>query len=58
MNIIPITTWYKGTQRQANIFTLYSTGDNLLNYATFQYQLIELIGIIPEEHTSQTLIIG
>lgn len=58
MNIIPITTWYKGTQRQANVFTLYSTGDNLLNYATFQYQLIELIGISPEEQSSQTLIVG
>ena len=57
-NIQPITTWYKGAEHQANVFTLYSTGDNLLDSATFKYQLIELVIISPEEQTSQTLITG
>jgi hypothetical protein len=57
-NIQPISTWYQGEEHQANVFTLYSTGDNLLDSATFKYQLIELIVISPEEQTSQTLLSG
>jgi hypothetical protein len=57
-NIQPITTWFKGEEHQANVFNLYSTGDNLVDSATFQYQLIELIVVSPEEQTSQTLIVG
>jgi len=57
-NIQPIATWYQGAEHQANVFTLYSTGDNLLDSATFKYQLIELIVISPEEQTSQTLLSG
>jgi hypothetical protein len=57
-NIQPITTWYQGAEHQANVFSLYSTGDNLIDSATFQYQLIEQIIISPEEIKSQTLIIG
>ena len=56
--IQPITTWFKGEEHQANVFNLYSTGDNLVDSATFQYQLIELIVVSPEEQTSQTLIVG
>jgi hypothetical protein len=69
-NIQPVSVWYKGEQRNANVFTLYSTYDNLLDSANFKYQLIEEI-IIPEHQeivngvmiiileqiTSQTLII-
>ena len=57
-NIQPITTWYQGSEHQANVFTLYSTGDNLIDSATFQYQLIEEIVISPIEIKSQTLIVG
>jgi hypothetical protein len=57
-NIQPISTWYQGQTRQANVFSLYSTGDNLIDAATFQYQLIEEIIILPEEIKSQTLITG
>jgi hypothetical protein len=57
-NIQPVQTWYKGTEHQANVFSLYSTGDNLIDSATFQYQLIEEIIISPEEIKSQTLITG
>lgn len=54
--IQPVTTWYKGAEHQANIFTLYSTGDNLIDAATFRYQLIELIVIDQDNQTSQTLL--
>jgi hypothetical protein len=56
--IQPIKTWFKGEERQANVFSLYSTGDNLIDSATFKYQLIELIIISPDEQSSQTLING
>jgi hypothetical protein len=57
-NIQPITTWFQGEEHQANVFSLYSTGDNLIDSASFQYQLIEEIIISPEEIKSQTLIFG
>jgi len=57
-NIQPITTWFQGAEHQANVFSLYSTGDNLIDSATFKYQLIEEIIISPEKQTSQTLLIG
>jgi hypothetical protein len=56
-NITPVQVWYKGEQHNANIFTLYSKGDNLLDSAYFQYQLIEEI-VVNEQTTSQTLLIG
>ena len=57
-NIQPISTWYQGAEHQANVFSLYSTGDNLNDSAIFQYQLIEEIIISLEEIKSQTLITG
>jgi hypothetical protein len=57
-NITPVQVWFKGEQHNANIFTLYSKGDNLLDLAYFQYQLIEEIVVSPEEQSSQTLLIG
>lgn len=57
-NIQPVSIWYQGLNHQANVFTLYSTGDNLIDYATFQYQLIEEIVISPVDIKSQILIIG
>ena len=56
--IQPISTWYQGAEHEANVFTLYSQGDNLIDSATFKYQLIELIVVSPDEQTSQTLISG
>lgn len=55
-NITPVPVWYQGEQHNANVFTLYSTGDNLLDAATFRYQLIEEIIVSPEETNSQTLL--
>jgi len=70
-NIQPVSVWYKGEQRNANVFTLYSTYDNLLDSANFKYQLIEeiiipeheiivdgVVVIVPEQINSQTLIVG
>jgi hypothetical protein len=50
-NIQPVSTWYQGAELQANVFTLYSTGDNLIDSATFKYQLIQLI-ITPGSETT------
>jgi len=57
-NITPTAVWYQGEQHQANVFTLYSTGDNLLDSALFRYQLIEEIIVSPEQQSSQTLLMG
>jgi len=56
-NITPVPVWYQGEQHNANVFTLYSKGDNLIDSAIFQYQLIEEI-IVDEQANSQTLLIG
>lgn len=39
-NIQPVTVWYQGEQKSANVFTLYSIYDNLVDSATFRYNLI------------------
>jgi hypothetical protein len=57
-NIQPVSIWYQGATHQANVFSLYSTGDNLIDSASFKYQLIELIVVSPEEQSSQTLVTG
>ena len=54
--IQPVSTWYQGAMHQANVFTLYGQGDNLIDSASFKYQLIELIVVSPEEQSSQTLV--
>jgi hypothetical protein len=56
--IQPISVWFQGETHEANIFSLYGTGDNLIDSATFKYQLIELIIYNPDEQTSQILISG
>jgi hypothetical protein len=57
-NIQQISTWYQGETRQANVFSLYSDYDNLLDSASFKYQLIELIIVSPDEQRSQQLVLG
>jgi len=56
--IQPVQIWYQGEQHVATIFNLISNYDNLKDTATFQYQLIELITISPEQQNSNVLIIG
>jgi hypothetical protein len=56
-NITPTAVWYQGEQHDANVFTLYSKGDNLLDSAVFQYQLIEEV-VVDEQINSQTLLLG
>ena len=56
--IQPVNIWYQGNEKQANVFSLNGEFDNLIDQASFSYQLIELIIITPEEQTSQTLTTG
>jgi hypothetical protein len=56
--IQPVSTWFQGAEHEANIFSLYGQGDNLIDSASFKYQLIELIIISPDEQSSQTLVSG
>jgi hypothetical protein len=56
--IQPVQVWYQGEQREATVFNLISNYDNLSDSATFQYQLVEIITISPEEQNSNVLIIG
>jgi hypothetical protein len=56
--IQPVQVWYQGEQRDATVFNLISNYDNLQDSATFQYQLIEVITVLPEQQNSNVLIIG
>lgn len=56
--IQPVQVWYQGEQQNANVFSLYSKYDNLIDSATFNYQLIKLIINTPDDQTSQMLING
>jgi hypothetical protein len=56
--IQPVKTWYQGETREANVFSLFGQGDNLLDFASFKYHLIELIVVSLDEQTSQTLVSG
>jgi hypothetical protein len=39
--IQPLTLWVNGTQQTATLFNLQSINDNLLNSATFYWQLLD-----------------
>ncbi len=41
--IQPISSWQNGEEKQATVFVLTSSYDNLATNATFQYQLNEVI---------------
>lgn len=41
--IQPISSWQNGEEKQATVFVLTSSYDNLSTNATFQYQLNEII---------------
>lgn len=41
--IQPISSWQNGEEKQATVFVLTSSYDNLSTSATFQYQLNEII---------------
>ena len=70
-NITPTAVWFKGEQHNANVFTLRSINDNLLDSAQFSYQLIEqiiipeheeivdgVVVIIPEQINSEVILVG
>jgi hypothetical protein len=39
--IVPFTIWVSGQQQTATLFNLLSINDNLLNSATFYWQLLD-----------------
>ena len=39
--INPVSIWTNGTSKNANLFNMVSVSDNLLDTATFYYQLLE-----------------
>ncbi len=41
--IQPIQAWYNGQEVQASVLSAVAINDNLLDSATFQYQLMEVI---------------
>jgi hypothetical protein len=41
--ISPVTVWYNGQEVQATVLGAIAQNDNLLNSATFQYQLMQVI---------------
>jgi hypothetical protein len=41
--IQPVSSWQNGEEKQATVFNLISSYDNLLTNANFQYQLSEVI---------------
>lgn len=41
--IQPVTVWYNGQEVQATVLNAYAQNDNLINSATFQYQLFEQV---------------
>jgi hypothetical protein len=45
--IQPVTVWYNGQEVQATILNASVSSDNLLNSATFAYQLFEEVGDMP-----------
>jgi hypothetical protein len=38
--IAPLTLWVNGQEQTATLFSMYIVNDNLLNSATFNYQLL------------------
>jgi hypothetical protein len=43
--IQPVSIWYNGQMLQATLFNMLSSSDNLLNIATFYYQLYSATNI-------------
>jgi hypothetical protein len=41
--IQPVTVWYNGNEVQATVLGAFVQNDNLLNSATFQYQLLQQV---------------
>lgn len=41
--IQPITAWYNGQEVQGSVLSAICSNDNLLNAATFQYQIMQVV---------------
>jgi hypothetical protein len=38
--IQPVSVWFSGVEKQATVLSAYASGDNLVNAASFSYQLL------------------
>lgn len=38
--IQPVSVWFNGVEKQATVLSAYASGDNLVNAASFSYQLL------------------
>ena len=58
--IEPISSWQNGEEKQATLFQLNSSFDNLATTANFQYQLTEIISTttLPASVSYNTLVSG
>jgi hypothetical protein len=54
--IEPISSWQNGEEKQATVFVLNSSFDNLSTIANFQYQLNEVISTSTSMSSMNTLI--
>lgn len=55
--IQPVNIWLNGQSKQANTISMYVVNDNLLNSASFYYQLLS-VTIVDEKDTSEQLAQG
>jgi hypothetical protein len=55
--IKPISIWTNGTSQNANVFNMISISDNLLDVASFYYQLLD-VSTIEDEVNSIILVEG
>lgn len=51
--IEPVSIWYNGQQKQANILAASASVDNLSNAATFSYQLLQVVQV--DEYTERLM---
>jgi len=49
--ITPVSVWFNGQEVQASVLNASCAGDNLINLATFNYQLMQIVTIDNLEYT-------
>lgn len=49
--ITPVSVWFNGQEVQASVLNASCAGDNLINLATFNYQLMQIILVDNLEYT-------
>jgi hypothetical protein len=49
--INPVSVWFNGQEVQASVLNAYVGNDNLINLASFNYQLLQIINIDNLDYT-------